>query len=184
MKFLEKHPNLIPRLLVILLIVVGILDYYSPQFRLKIEHGWDCFQVAEVTFEEGPATFLVSEAGEDLYVDFLMWEKRGVPRLRTYYTVQGWALGRGRYLPPIKNDKIPPSIELAVLARWVDAPGTEQTFPVEEPVEIRVRYYPAGERTLETVLFRWERPEDWESADYIQPQWQIDKANELLGEAS
>ena len=181
MNFFKTHPKLWKRSLAVLVVLVvagGIWALYSPWFRLKLAHGWGCTQIAEITFEEGPVTFLVSQSGEELYVDFLQTDERGMPYLLSGFSSEGWTFGHGAYIPPPKNEKSGPIISLDVLVRWVDAPGTERTFPVEEPVDIQVRYYSVGNRTLEAVLFRTEE------ADYSGSQWQMDKAYELLGEAS
>ena len=181
MKFFKAHPKLrivIPVILVVLVAAGGIWALYSTQLRLKLTHGWGCTQIAEITFEEESSTFLVSQAGESLYVDTLTKNNMGIPQLGIpSISSQGWSFGSGVSMET-PQDADTQFTNLSVLVRWVDAPGTEQTFPVEEPVEIQVRYYSIGDRTLEAVLFRTE------NSDYSGSQWQIDKANELLGKAS
>ncbi len=181
MNFFKTHPKLWKRslaVLVVLAVAGGIWALYSPWFRLKLEHGWGCTQIAEITFEEGPATFLVSQLGEELYVDFLQTDERGMPYLLSGFSSEGWAVGGGGYSPPIKNDKFPPLVFTTVMVRWVDTPGTERTFPVEEPVDVQVRYYSVGNRTLEAILSRTDE------TDYAGTVWLSEKLNELLGEAS
>ena len=174
----------------VLAVAGGIWALYSPWFRLKLAHGLGCTQIAEITFKEGVPPALISHSGEDLYVDFLQKDQRGMPDLSLGFFVEerGWSLGIESYLLTIKgkeSEKVV-GIELAVLVRWVDTPGTEQTFPVEEPVDIQVRYYSVGDRTVEAVLFFGEE-EDWMDSEvdkYFDIQWNIDKAYELLGDAS
>ena len=193
MNFFKTHPKLWKRslaVLVVLAVAGGIWALYSPWFRLKLAHGLGCTQIAEITFKEGVPPALISHSGEDLYVDFLQKDQRGMPDLSLGFFVEerGWNLGMASYLLPKEGKESAKAVdtELAVLVRWVDTPGTEQTFPVEEPVDIQVRYYSVGDRTVEAVLFFGEE-EDWMDSEvdkYFDIQWNIDKAYELLGEAS
>ena len=192
MNFFKTHPKLWKRslaVLVVLIVAGGIWALYSPWFRLKLEHGLGCSQITEITFKEGVPPALISHSGEDLYVDFLWKDERGMPDLSSGFFVEerGWSLGIASYLLPIEGKESTKTVDtdLAVLVRWVDAPGTEQTFPVEEPVDIQVRYYSVGDRTVEAVLF-FQEDDNWkysESTNYFDIQWNIDKAYELLGEA-
>ncbi len=191
MNFFKTHPKLWKRslaVLVVLAVAGGIWALYSPQLRLKLTHGWGCTQIAEITFKEGVPPALISHSGEDLYVDFLQKDQRGMPDLSLGSSGEdrGWTFGLAPLLRFPQDGIISVTTSLAVLVRWVDAPGTEQTFPVEEPVDIQVRYYSVGNRTVEAVLFfgEDEDPRNSKLTNYFNVRWNIDKAYELLGEAS